>query len=354
MTTPSPHPLSGPATDATPIFEMFRGCYATELLTAAVAHFGLFQLLSAEPLSERELGARLQLARRPLVVLLTALRAMGLLTTDAQGRVALTELSRNHLVLGGEFYMGAYVGLAAQSPGVLEMVARLRANRSAAAEQPDAAGTQFTYRAGERSAMEEEESARALTLALAGRARIVAPAVAKQAPLAGRKLLVDVGGGSGLYAIACARRFPELRAIVWDRGPVLRVAQEMAEQHGVADRVTSVAGDMFVDPLPPGADCALLSNVLHDWDEPQCAALIQRCAKALPPGGLLIVHDVFLHDALDGPLPLALYSAALFTLTEGRAYSGAEYAAWFRAAGLEPAPIRPTAVHCGLLIGTKR
>ena len=57
---------------------------------------------------------------------------------------------------------------------------------------------------------------------------------------------------------------------------------------------------------------------------------------ALPSGGRLLIHDVYLNDALDGPLPIALHSAALFTLTEGRAYSQAEYRAWLVAAGLSP------------------
>jgi hypothetical protein len=67
----------------------------------------------------------------------------------------------------------------------------------------------------------------------------------------------------------------------------------------------------------------------------------------------LIVHDVFLNDDLDGPLPVALYSAALFTLTEGRAYSAVEYRGWLAEAGLISKPVVPTAVHCGLLEGMK-
>ena len=68
----------------------------------------------------------------------------------------------------------------------------------------------------------------------------------------------------------------------------------------------------------------------------------------------MLIHDVFLNDALDGPLPVALYSAALFNVTEGRAYSGAEYREMLAAAGLEPGKIVPTLVHCGVLAGTRR
>ena len=52
---------------------------------------------------------------------------------------------------------------------------------------------------------------------------------------------------------------------------------------------------------------------------------------------------------LDGPLPIALYSAALFTLTEGRAYSVAEYRQWCEAAGLTVTGPTPTLIHCGVL-----
>ena len=56
---------------------------------------------------------------------------------------------------------------------------------------------------------------------------------------------------------------------------------------------------------------------------------------------------------MDGPLPIALYSAALVSVTEGRAYSGAEYRQMLKAAGLTPQPIVPTLVHCGVLAGLK-
>ncbi|MDB5336375.1 MAG: methylase involved in ubiquinone/menaquinone biosynthesis [Planctomycetaceae bacterium] len=343
--------LVPPLIDPTLIFEHFRGSYGSELLTAAVAHFRLFELLAAGPLTSDELQARLGLARRPLVVLTTALRAMQLVTQTATGQLALTDLAREHLLPGTEFYVGDYVGLAAQSPGVLEMVQRLRSNCPAHAEKSDA-GAAFIYREGIDSAMEQEASARRLTLALAGRAKNVAPVLASTINLVGDTLL-DVGGGTGIYSVACLRQYSQLRAIVFDRPEVLKVAQEFAEQFGVADRLICHSGDMFRDPLPQ-ADTVLLSNILHDWDEPQCRQLVQRCADALVPGGQLVIHDVFLQDDLGGPLPIALYSAALFTLTEGRAYSAAEYRQWLSAAGLEAStPVVPTLIHCGLLAGMK-
>jgi len=336
--------------DPTPIFEHFRGHYGSELLTAAVAHFRVFEHLAKGSRSFDALRGDLGLAERPAIVLLTALRAMGLLALDASARLELTALSREFLV-GPPFDISGYIGLNADSPGVLGMVERLRTNRPAGMK-PEEAGTAFIYREGVASAMEKEAEARRLTLALAGRARNVAPVLAERLPLTEARVLLDVGGGTGLFSIGCLRKNPELRAIVWDRPEVLKVAAEMAATHGVSDRLECRPGDMFTDPVP-AADVVLLSNVLHDWDMPQCQELIGRCAGALPAGGRLLLHDVFLNDALDGPLPVALYSAALFCMTEGRAYSAAEYQSWLSAAGLKAHPIIPTLVHCGVLPAEK-
>lgn len=339
--------------DPTPIFEHYRGSYGSELLTAAVAHLRVFETLAAGALSFDELAAALSLAARPLVVLTTALRAMQLVDVDRDGLFVLTALAREHLVPGGEFFVGDYVGLAAESPGVLGMVERLRTNRPWGANDKSEEGAAFIYREGMPSAMEQEAKARHLTLALAGRAKNVAPALAANLSTSGARTLLDLGGGTGIYSIALVQKNPQLQAIVFDRPEVLKVAAEMVAEYDVADRVRLQPGDMFVDALPTGCDLVLLSNILHDWDVPECRTLVGHAAEALAPGGRLWIHDVFLNDALDGPLPIALYSAALFTLTEGRAYSAAEYRELLTAAGLQAGPLTPTAIHCGVLEGTK-
>jgi predicted O-methyltransferase YrrM len=344
--------IDRPATDPTPIFEAFRGNHATELLTAAVAHLGVFARLAGGSKPAGQLRQEIGLEERPHLVLMTALRALGLVEVGDGGLVSATELAREHLTPGAAFDVTAYIGLAAESPGVLEMVERLRTNRPAG-EGRDGPGAAYIFREGIESAMDQEATARGLTLALAGRARNVAPVLAGNFPLDGARLLLDVGGGTGIYAIAWLQRHPELRAIVWDRPEVLKVAREMAQEYGVADRLETVGGDMFRDPVPPGADVVLLSNVLHDWDVPECQALIGRCSAALPSGGWVLIHDVFLNDDLAGPLPVALFSAALFRLTEGRAYSAREYREWLVSAGLVPQPVVPTLIHFGVLAGLK-
>lgn len=361
--TESVRTLVPPPTDPSPVFDALRGAAATELLACAVAEFDLFSRLAAASPTFDELRSSVGLAMRPANVLFTALRAMGLMTRGIDGRYGLTPAARVHLLPDSPHYVGDYVALAAGSPGVRAMAERLRTDRPAGTEPPRSAtagtatgpatGAAFIYREGLESAMEHEAEARRLTLALAGRARCVAPVLAERLPLPGARFLLDVGGGTGLYATAYLQRHPDLRAAVWDRPEVLKVTAETAAACGVADRLACMAGDMFADPVPAGADVVLLSNVLHDWDEPACRRLIARLAAALPSGGRLLIHDVLLDDDLGGPLPTALYSAVLFGLTEGRAYSAAEYAGWLAAAGLWPERPLPTSARCSVIVGRK-
>lgn len=343
--------LTAPRFDPTPIFEFSRSYYGSQMLTAAVAHFDLFRRLEDGPREFDDLRGELNLAERPALVMFTALRAMGLLTADESGRVALAPSAAEHLLPGGKFYVGDYLSLVAGEPGVCELVERLRTNRPKGTDA-DQAGPAFIYRAGQRSAMDREDLARHFTLALSGRAKNVAPVLAQAVDLAGARLLVDVGGGTGIYSAALLQRNPQLRAIVFDRPEVLKVATEFAQTYGVADRLECREGDMFSGALPE-ADVVLLSNVLHDWDVAECRQLIGRCAQSLPRQGRLLIHDALLHDTLDGPLPVALYSIAIFSVTEGRIYSGAEYCAWMSEAGLSPGPITPTLVHCSVVEGRK-
>lgn len=343
--------LSPPATDPTSLFELFRGAHATELLTAAVAHFDLFGKLADRPRHPEELAEQLDLQPRPFTVLITALKAMNLIHLQ-DDRLHLTELAAEHLVPGGRFDCGDYISLAAQSPGVLAMVGMLRTNRPM--DIGDDGGTAFIYRSGIRSAMEREDLARHFTLALSGRAKNVAPSFAEAIQVGDARTILDVGGGTGIYSYALLQKNSQLTATILDRPEVLKIAEEFAIQYGVQGRCEFLAGDMFEDALPTGQDLVLLSNILHDWDVPECQLLIERCGEALRPGGRMLIHDVYLDDSMDGPLPIALYSASLFSFTEGRAYSAAEYRRLLEQAGLKSAEtIQPTAVHCGVLAATR-
>jgi hypothetical protein len=154
--------------------------------------------------------------------------------------------------------------------------------------------------------------------------------------------LLDIAGGSGVYACSLCARFPELRATVLDKEPVDRIAAKAIRERGFED-LEVIARDMLTGRLPAGFDVHLYSNVLHDWDVVLVRKLLQSSAATLEPGGWLIVHDTFLNADKTGPLHVAEYSVLLMHVTQGRCYSEREITDWAVEAGFRRLQHVPTA-----------
>ena len=343
--------------DLAPITRHLRAMYSSRLLIAAVHHLNVFEHLVDGPLYLTELQARLGLNERPAMVLFPALCAMNMLVRDSAGKLELTAVG-HHLTREATPTLTDYVGLEKNEPGVIEMADRLRNDGP---QQPKLTGIAYVKEGNNPSPMDDPDTARSLTLALAGRAQGLSPIVASKLPKHDGHLL-DVAGGTGFFTYEWLLVNPKATATVFDRPQVLAVAAELLDvfcQGGrpgaaeVRERVAFYPGDMLTDELPQ-TDLLLAASLFHDWPTETCRQLAQRFADALKPGGQLWIHDAFLNDELDGPLAVTDYSAQLFWVTKGRAYSRQEYRNWMHEAGLMPSPESlPTQMDYGLIWATK-
>ena len=325
--------------DLAPITRHARAMYSSRLLIAAVHHLHAFEQLAAGPLAPSDLQARLGLRERPAMVLFPALCAMEMWAYDASGKLQLTALGQ-HLTQKARPTLTEYLGLEKNDAGVIEMAERLLKDGP---QLSGVSGTADVKEGTGPSPMDEPTTARALTLALAGRAECLAPIVANKLPKHNGHLL-DVAGGTGYFSYEWLLVNPQATATVFDRPAVLAVAAELLEKFcqsgrpgvaGVRERVKFQPGDILTDPLP-STDILLAASLFHDWPTYTCQQLARRFAAALRPEGELWIHDAFLNDELDGPLAVTDYSAQLFWVTKGRAYSRREYRGWLREAGLIP------------------
>lgn len=142
-------------------------------------------------------------------------------------------------------------------------------------------------------------------------ARMFAPLVQQHVELpAGSRRLLDVGGSHGLHAVAFCRRYPDLRATLFDLPDSLHSAPRVLRDAGMEDRVDLKAGNLLTDELGSGYDTVLLLSVLHNQTPQDSPGILRRVARALRPGGMLVVHEHF--QGADGPLPFP--SAFLLTL----------------------------------------
>jgi predicted O-methyltransferase YrrM len=254
----------------------------------------------------------------------------------------LTLRAREHLAGGSPWNLSPYYAALRDRPQTLDMVKVLRTGKPANWGSYDADAW--------AQAMERQDFATQFTAAMDCRGVFLGQALAKKLDLANTRSLLDIGGGSGIYSCALAARFPELRATVFERPPVDRIAREAIEKQGAAERVSVAAGDMFRDELPRGFDAHLISNVLHDWDEPEVRALLAKSYAALAPGGLLIIHDAHINAEKTGPLPVAQYSVLLMHSTEGKCYSLGEMRTLLTDTGFEWVSYEPTAADRSVIV----
>ena len=312
--------LTKPATtDPAQILRYRDRHYAMELLAAAIGHLDLFSWLKTHTeASTEEIRAHFETAERPTDVLLTLCRANGFITTESD-RHSLTPLAHEYLVKDSPWNLRPYYTQVQDTPIALNFLKVLQTGKQAHWDS-DREGNDW------HTSMHEEEFARNFTELMNCRGltfgQKLAQALAPQ--LGNRSRLLDVGGGSGIYASTIVAAHPQLTAQVLEMAPVDIIARQELAKHGLQEKIDVITGDMFQDTWPKDCDILLLSNVLHDWDFPEVRMLLEKSAQALPTGGLLVIHEAFLNDEKTGPLPVAEYSALLMNVTQGKCYTPAE------------------------------
>ena len=184
------------------------------------------------------------------------------------------------------------------------------------------------------------------------RAAHQAPEVAALVGLDGVERVLDVGGGSGAFAMAFAARAPGLVAVVFDLPNVLPLTRDYIAGAGLSGRVTTAAGDYLVDPLPKGFDLVFLSAVIHSNSPEQNASLLASCAAALNPGGRVAVVDWVMDDDRVTPAVGAFFALNMLVATDrGDTFTEGEIRGWMNSAGLAPGPRIDTGSGTSIVIG---
>jgi SAM-dependent methyltransferase len=56
-------------------------------------------------------------------------------------------------------------------------------------------------------------------------------------------------------------------------------------------RIGFVNGDVRTDPLPEGYDLIAFKSMLHDWPAQEARGFLDKAARALKPGGSLLIFE---------------------------------------------------------------
>ncbi|MFO1459943.1 MAG: methyltransferase [Verrucomicrobiota bacterium] len=335
-----------PLSDPTRAYHYRDGLYAADLIAAALVHFDLFTALVHQPATLSAIQARHGFAERPADVLLTLCVANGFLERDAMGVYRVTPAGRDFLTDGSPWNLAPYYSSLKDRPLTQDFVRVLTTGKPA-----NWGGATDTF--DWHKAMEGEVFARMFTATMDCRGRLLGPALARSVDLSGRHRVLDIAGGSGIYACALVEHNPGLRATVFEQPPVDRLSGARIAELGFSERVTVASGNMFRDPFPEDCDVHLFSNVLHDWEGPVVADLLKRSHAVMPRGGLLVIHDAFINSEKTGPLAVAEYSALLMHSTQGKCYSIGEYSELLSGAGFVVGAYSATTANRGFMTARK-
>ncbi|UQA55798.1 methyltransferase [Polyangium aurulentum] len=207
------------------------------------------------------------------------------------------------------------------------------------------------------SPTQREESYRGTVSMLARMFEGIARALASKIEKAPARVL-DVGCGSGVWSLALAERFPQTHVTGLDFPAVLESFTSRAKELGLADRTSTIPGNMHDAPLPSGAfDMVVIANVLRLETPDRAAALLARLAPAVAPGGALLVVDALAGGTPERERSRALYALNLSLRTQqGRVHSPEEITGWLETAGLhgvEAIDLPVTTGAVGALLGRR-
>lgn len=309
---------------ANPLMALSTGFWAFKTLAAA-NELDLFSLAGGAGITIAELAEAHGLHPRPAEMLLTGCAALGLLE-KTEGRYRNTPLSEAYLVRGKPYYFGGFVQMADKRlyAGWSKLAEALRTN------QPT------TWDPAAQSSMFDSEDPTLLATfweAMHSLSAMTARQLGEAVDFERFRRLLDIGGGSGAYAIELCKQYGALRATVFDLPHVAAIAAEKIAEAGLTDRIETTGGSFF-DYIPADHDLHLLSMIMHDWDEATNRALLRRSFEALPDGGAVVIRELLVNDEKTGPAPAALMSLNMLIETKGgRNYTPAEYSAWLEDAG---------------------
>ena len=168
----------------------------------------------------------------------------------------------------------------------------------------------------------------------------------------GVKKILDIGGGSGIFASTFIKDNPALSAVVFHLPNVISLTKEYIEKENMSDRISTLTGNYLRDHIGSGYDFIFLSAVIHSNSYDENALLIKKCASALNKNGKIAILDYIMNDDRTIPLAGAIFAINMLVGTdEGTTYTEKEIIEWMSAAGINNFELINAGEGNGLLIG---
>ena len=267
------------------------GFMASKALFAAL-EFDVFTHIAGGADSLPVLAKATGIAENRLVTLLTALKSLGLMA-EREGHFTNAPATARYLVAGAAGDFRDYVSLVNGAFGYESFRHLGAALRGERVFRDKGFYEGLIYDAG----IGGESFSSAQHTGSLGPARLMA----KRVDLSKSRRLLDVAGGSGAYSLAFCAANSQLAATILDFPQTVDTARRYAQKAGLAARIAHLAGNAITTDWPTGHDVILMSYLWSAVGDNDVRVLAGRAMDALPPGGLVLVHDFLVDDAHEGP-----------------------------------------------------
>lgn len=299
------------------VFEQASAGASLHVLGALVRS-GVPEALSAGPLGAEQLAERTGLNADALFRTLRCVSLQGYFRLRSDGRFEHNARSRalcgGHLNRAREFLLYFSSGSNLAAWGDFEHA--LKTGRSSF----EHAHGMTVWEWFERHADEREMFAHSMM----GVSVADAPVIARLYPFRELHSVCDVGGGRGTLLSELLIRHPHLRGVLYESEGVLDSARPLFEARGVLNRVRLSPGNFF-ERVPTGADAYLLKNILHDWDDERCAAILRNVRDAGGQTGRVLIAESLLDRYSLDPIAVPSDLQMLVACADGRERSQAEF-----------------------------
>ena len=294
--------------------------WASCTLHAAV-RLDVFSPLFDGPLSVADLARVCQCDRRGLDLLVTALCGLDLIRRQGEdhGLCTTTDFSRQYLCRQSPDYLGHII---CHQGDLVPAWAKLHeAVRTGQAQR-------------DNSAHSSDEERASFIMGMYNVATLQAARSVPHIDLAGRRHLLDLGGGPATYAVRFCLHNAHLRATVFDLPTSEPFARQVIADHTLTRRVDFAGGDFMRDDLPKGCDVVWMSQILHGFSPAECALLVRRAVDAAEPGALIFIQEFTVDDDRNGPEFPGLFGLNMLVgTTDGQTYTAEDMGQMLRAAG---------------------
>ncbi|WP_121630326.1 methyltransferase [Tropicibacter alexandrii] len=318
-------------TEAEEISDIAFGYMGSKALFAAL-EFGVFSALGEGPLRLGTLAARTGLPRERLRTLMSALTALGLTEAVEEG-FANSPAAEAFLVKGAKYDFGDYLRLQVGRQMYPLMDQIEKALPGELTEDETASYADWFSDPDEARLYSESQHAGSL-----GPAR----GLAKRIDLSGARSLLDVGGGTGAFAITLCKAFPDLHVTVIDFPNVARLGEAYVADAGLSGRITYQHGNALEAEWPEGMDAILMSYLFSGVPDHTHEGLLTKAYNRLTPGGRVLIHDFIVDADLTGPKNTALWQLQHTAFTpEARSLDDAWLAGAMGGAGFGDVEVTP-------------